>query len=1166
VKKLTFLIFSLLSLTLFGQREADNWIFGERLWLNFSTGIPVDSSANNPGIETFYGSTSLSDSLGNLIFYSDGRALLNRYHDTMPNGRGLKAGWTCPNPCIAFPKPGDPGKYYIFTVGGGEDTVRYGSEYSIIDMSLDGGKGDIIPGQKNIPLIAADSTYETIAGFKHGSRDAYWVILRNHRSPNKILAFLVDESGVNQSPVVSPCILYFRPEVKQSQNVKASADGKYLLYASRSFYTGHEGMVELYHFNNVTGQCTQALLFNTGAEYNTGAEFSANSQYMYMSNGKSIMSGLKVWVSQYDMSKINDLAQFEGSVYRMAIDTIVGLYGNHLLANNGRIYFISKLSYDDVYLSEIINPSIGGAGCNLNMNIMPLIDVWEGLPTFVSSFMTEFDWTGSCESDTVRFNSRFTPEPVSYLWNFDDPGSGALNTSTLPDPSHVFNIAGEYDVSVTVTFPNGNVQTSSRTVYIFSIPVFNLGDTIKICEGSSTIISPGSNYNSYLWNTGETGSSISASVPGLYWVSVTNEGDCQYTDSVWVSFKPPVRIVEDNLVKSPTTCGGKTGAITGLTFSGQPPFTVTWTDMVSGNVISHSPDIFNLGVGVYQLTLTDASGCSTPQVSYNIIDVGEVLIDTVTNTSSACNMNTGQIDVVAVSGLGSRIQYFLKHNNDTLTQWHNGLFTGLEPGVYYIWASDSSGCTCIYNDAVTITRPDGPTITDQLMLAATWGKADGSIILKAESSTSDTLYYTVNGITLINNGYFDDLYAGDYECTVTDESGCSTTIWITVTTLDIFYLQAIAGKDSVCMGQTARTPIKVSNFNNIKSFETVLKYEEGLVECAGYFNFNPLLGGSVEPVSYPSAGIVKIKWTGSSPVSLPDNSTILELLFKTNNTGNSFLNWDIAPGVNHFFDPNGLEIPVTYSMGEIKINNPPEVSMQDFAECESNDLSYSPNVLGGTGSLNYTWITPEGNHILSNNLEIPSFTSDDTGEYTFIASDSLNCSDTVSIQINIIPLPKANFPATNPTRDTIPFQNSFDLTAQTGYPYYHWNTGETSDHITVTEGGTYSVIIETSEGCSDTSSVVMVKIPVVEIRVPTAFTPNKDGLNDVFRPIFNTDLIKHFTLVVYNNWGQRIFETNDFLKGWDGRNAPSGVYAWIISYSDFMDNDSLVKGSVVLIK
>lgn len=205
-----------------GQREADNWAFGWDDGINFSTGEPVPIDDIN--LFTFYGSTSLSDNEGNLLFYSNGVEILNRENHNMPHSDELIGSYLNPNPCIAFPMPGTAGKYYLFTVGGTENGVsRPGAEYSVIDMSLDGGLGDLVEGQINVPLVAADSTFEIITALKHGSRDAYWVILRNHRSPNKMLSFLVDATGVHQTPVVSPCILYYPSTVDQTELAKVSA-------------------------------------------------------------------------------------------------------------------------------------------------------------------------------------------------------------------------------------------------------------------------------------------------------------------------------------------------------------------------------------------------------------------------------------------------------------------------------------------------------------------------------------------------------------------------------------------------------------------------------------------------------------------------------------------------------------------------------------------------------------------------------------------------------------------------------------------------------------------------------------------------------------------------------------------------------------------------------
>jgi gliding motility-associated-like protein len=88
----------------------------------------------------------------------------------------------------------------------------------------------------------------------------------------------------------------------------------------------------------------------------------------------------------------------------------------------------------------------------------------------------------------------------------------------------------------------------------------------------------------------------------------------------------------------------------------------------------------------------------------------------------------------------------------------------------------------------------------------------------------------------------------------------------------------------------------------------------------------------------------------------------------------------------------------------------------------------------------------------------------------------------------------------------------------------------------------------------------------VEMKVPNAFTPNGDGLNDVFRPLMNADLVRQFSMSIYNKWGQRIFDTTNASEGWNGVNALPGVYNWVISYSNVVGKVFQLKGSVSLVK
>ena len=127
------------------------------------------------------------------------------------------------------------------------------------------------------------------------------------------------------------------------------------------------------------------------------------------------------------------------------------------------------------------------------------------------------------------------------------------------------------------------------------------------------------------------------------------------------------------------------------------------------------------------------------------------------------------------------------------------------------------------------------------------------------------------------------------------------------------------------------------------------------------------------------------------------------------------------------------------------------------------------------------------------------------------------------------------------------------------------NTGDTTYYVNVDKQGEYSVIIQTDEGCTATEKVFMLDT-FVPILVPNAFTPNGDGLNDTFKPVINFEQVRHYSMSIYNKWGQLVFETNNPTNHWTGQNAMQGIYAWVISYSNMVGKVYQMKGSVALVK
>jgi gliding motility-associated-like protein len=138
---------------------------------------------------------------------------------------------------------------------------------------------------------------------------------------------------------------------------------------------------------------------------------------------------------------------------------------------------------------------------------------------------------------------------------------------------------------------------------------------------------------------------------------------------------------------------------------------------------------------------------------------------------------------------------------------------------------------------------------------------------------------------------------------------------------------------------------------------------------------------------------------------------------------------------------------------------------------------------------------------------------------------------------------------------------------------YLWQDGSTRDSFLVQKPGTYTVQLTNQYGCSVTKSITInfEQCSACNLFVPSAFTPNSDGTNDVFRVKTLCGQIDNFHLKIYNRWGQSIFNTSDIAKGWDGTYKdelqPTGTYVYFISYKKYGVTElQQQRGVVVLLK
>lgn len=479
-----FLLFFFVSMQhAYSQREASRWYFGNNAGLDFNSGIPTPLL--NGKLETHEGCSTISDQNGNLLFYSDGLNVWDKSHRLMPNGTGLFGHESSTQSSIIIPKNIERTQYYIFTVDepDPDEDDNKGLNYTLIDLTLNNGFGDVVTSEKNIHLVTYNQSNseelrlkcsEKVSAVQHEDGTSTWVITH---FTDSFYAFKVDESGVNTTPVISPSNTDV-PTGGYKQNaigyLKVSPDGKKLAIAhsqvSNSNVSGpktqsrQSGKVLLYNFDANTGSVSneQALL-NSKIPY--GIEFSPKSTRLYatVNNYKDDGSPLGSSLYQFDLTSSDIKESIQD------INSSTNVAGALQLAIDGKIYRAGySINNSGTSISVINNPEVLGTGCNYVANTISLGGRFSelGLPPYVQSlFLLKFEFQNVCLGDETEFEIQGDAPFDSVTWDFDD---GA--TSNEISPKHTYSAPGEYTVSLTKTIGSTVSDPITKTVIIFDTP------------------------------------------------------------------------------------------------------------------------------------------------------------------------------------------------------------------------------------------------------------------------------------------------------------------------------------------------------------------------------------------------------------------------------------------------------------------------------------------------------------------------------------------------------------------------------------------------------------------------------------------------------------------------------------------------------------------------
>ena len=485
------------------QGEYNNWFFGGRAGLTFNSGAPVAilGSQSSSG----EGCASISDAAGNLLFYSNGAEIWNRNHVVMPNGSALMGGLSSSQSSLILPVPGDEGKYYVFTL---EDmSAPGGLYYSIVDMQLAGGLGDVVASSKNVYVSANNLEMLTAAN----SADCGFWVITHKRGLSTFEAIQITENGLGTRVSTDVGEL-----LNLSAGVmKVSPDNKRLAFASLA-----NKLSMVFDFDAATGVISNGIeLPSEGNLSPYGTSFSPDSKTLYVTEGQM---GDFFKVFQFSLDGPTAPEVRSSRLLAGTVNTIpaVASFCDLNIGPDGKIYIART---GKTCISVINSPNVRGAGC-------------------------DFQELGPCLEG--RFSTLGLPNPGRTLHKVEEvlgrdtslcPGTSLTltapaSTGTIlwstgaTTPTITIQTNGKYWVRVR----RGNCLISDTINVSFDGERAALGPDQTLCPGGSLNLKPSGTFTSIVWQDNSLTPQLQVTSPGLYWVEVTDRCGQVTRDSVHV--------------------------------------------------------------------------------------------------------------------------------------------------------------------------------------------------------------------------------------------------------------------------------------------------------------------------------------------------------------------------------------------------------------------------------------------------------------------------------------------------------------------------------------------------------------------------------------------------------------------------------------------------------
>ncbi|NML39617.1 DUF3494 domain-containing protein [Chitinophaga sp. G-6-1-13] len=607
---------------------------------------------------------------------------------------------------------------------------------------------------------------------------------------------------------------------------------------------------------------------------------------------------------------------------------------------------------------------------------------------------------------------------ASYSWNTGD----TTNCITV-------NAAGTYIVAVTSAA--GCLSTCSKTVTTSTAPVCTITGSGTICPGQSTQLCVPAGATSYLWSTGATTNCITVNTPGTYTVTVTNAGGCVSTCSKTVTASTlPVCTIEGNSAICPgasTQLCAPAGAASYL-----------WSTGATTNCITVN------AAGTYTVAVTNAAGCTS--TCSKTITVSQTPGCLITGSGTICGGQSTQLCVPA-----GAISYL----------WSTGATTNCitvsTPGTYTVTVTDAGGCVSTCSKTVITSTTPECTITGSGTICE--GQSTQLCVPAGATSYLWSTGATTNCITVST--------PGTYTVTVTNAGGCVSTCSKTVTTSTL-PVCTITGNSAICPGSSTQ-----------------------LCVPAGAASYLWSTGATTNCITVNAAGTYTVTVTNAAGCTSTCSKTITVsqtpgCLITGSDTicggqstqlcvpaGAASYSWNTGATTNCItVNSQGTYVVAVTDVGGCVSTCRKTVTVGTTPVCTITGSGticqgQSTQLCVPAGATSYLWSTGATTNCIT--VSTP-------GTYTVTVTNAGGCVSTCSKTVTTSTTPECTITGSG----SICQGQSTQLCVPAGATSYLWSTGATTNCITVSTPGTYTVTVTNAGGCVSTcSKTVTVSAPIV---------------------------------------------------------------------------------------